>query len=90
MLLPLLLLASLTAGLHIHGNAIHLSARIPEEKVGRLWVLQSATVPDNVHGYLGHHTFIVSNLTGVQGGNISELHPEVSPVDTMTDSAAQI
>jgi len=88
MLLLPLLLAATAAALNIHGNAVHLSARIPEEREGRLWVLQSKVIPDTVHGYLGHHTFVVSSLRGITEGNVSELHPEVSQHSRQTDAAA--
>jgi hypothetical protein len=77
MLLLVSMLVSGVSSLLIHGNAVHMSARIPDEKEGRLWVLQSSTVPPNVHGYLGHHTYLVSSLRGVDAGNVSEFHPEV-------------
>ena len=62
--------------LHIHGNKVHLSAALPKEREGRLWVLQTHIVPARVHRYLGHHTFVVSSLGGVESGNVSELQPE--------------
>ena len=64
------------ASLHIHGNTVHLLPRLPKEREGSLWVLQSHVIPPKVHGFLGRHTYIVSSLKGVESGNVSELHPE--------------